>query len=274
MSSSRLRRLEGKVAIVTGAGSSGPGVGNGKATAILFARHGARVALVDHVQERAQETRGIIAAEGGQAIALAADVTDLTACQAVVEATLEAFGPPAVLVNNVGILGAPGDAVSVDPDEWDRSMQVNVKSMVLMTKVCVPHMAEAGGGSIVNLSSVAGLTGGQASLAYPTSKGAIVNLTRAMAGHHGRQGIRVNAIAPGMVYTPMVAGGMSPAVREARRKRSLLQTEGTAWDVAMAAVFLASDEARWVSGLILPVDAGATAGRAEPLSPPSDAGQR
>jgi NAD(P)-dependent dehydrogenase (short-subunit alcohol dehydrogenase family) len=151
-------------------------------------------------------------------------------------------------------------------------MQVNVKSMVLMAKLCIPPMVEADGGSIVNIASVAGLTGGSPTLAYPTSKGAVVNMTRAMAAHHGRQGVRVNGIAPGMVYTPMVADGMSPAVREARRRRSLLQTEGTAWDVAMAAVFLASDEARWISGVVLPVDAGATAGRAEPLSPRSDAG--
>jgi NAD(P)-dependent dehydrogenase (short-subunit alcohol dehydrogenase family) len=140
-------------------------------------------------------------------------------------------------------------------------MRVNVTSMVIMAKHAIPEMRKSGGGSIVNLSSVAGLTGGHGRLLYPTSKGAIVNLTRAMAAHHGREGIRVNAVAPGMVYTPMVySQGMPPELREARRLRSLLQTEGTGWDVGQAVLFLASDEARWITGVTLPVDAGATAG--------------
>jgi NAD(P)-dependent dehydrogenase (short-subunit alcohol dehydrogenase family) len=149
-------------------------------------------------------------------------------------------------------------------------MRVNVTAMMLMAKYAIPEMRKAGGGAIINLASVAGLAGGHPSLLYPTSKGAIVNMTRAMAAHHGSEGIRVNCVAPGMVYTPMVySGGMSPEMREARRQRSLLRTEGTGWDVGNAVLYLASDEARWLTGVILPVDAGATAGAGR-LTMPGD----
>jgi NAD(P)-dependent dehydrogenase (short-subunit alcohol dehydrogenase family) len=169
-----------------------------------------------------------------------------------------------ILVNNVGIGGPPGTAVDVDIEAWDHAMRVNVTSMVLMAKHAIPEMARSGGGAIVNLASVAGLMGGSPSLLYPTSKGAVVNMTRAMAAHHAADRIRVNAVAPGMVYTPMVyAGGMTDDLREARRNRSLLKTEGEGWDVGNAVLYLVSDEARWVTGVILPVDAGATAGYAD-----------
>ncbi len=270
------QRLAGKVAIVTGAGSrSAPVperlVGNGKATAITFAREGARVVLVDKEADWVEATRRIIADEGGESVVVGADVADAAACRRVVERALEAFGALHVLVNNVGVTGPAGDATEVDPEAWDGAMRVNVTSMVLMAKRAIPAMRAAGGGSIVNLSSIAGLRGGHPSLLYPTSKAAVIGLTRAMAAHHGRDEIRVNAIAPGKAYTPMVASrGMTPELREARRERSLLQTEGTAWDVAAAAAFLASDAARWITGVVLPVDAGATAGDADPLSPRSD----
>src|SRR5262249_3491026 len=140
-------------------------------------------------------------------------------------------------------------------------MRVNVASMMLMAKYAIPEMRKLGAGAIVNLGSVAGLTGGHPHLLYPTSKGAIVQMTRAMAAHHGREGIRVNCVCPGMVYTPMVyAAGMTQDTRDRRRRRSLLQTEGTGWDVASAVLYLVSDDARWVTGTILTVDAGATAG--------------
>jgi NAD(P)-dependent dehydrogenase (short-subunit alcohol dehydrogenase family) len=174
---------------------------------------------------------------------------------------VRAFGRVDVLMNNVGVLGARGTAVDVDADEWDRGMVVNVKSMVLMAKESIPRMVEAGGGSIVNVSSLFGLVGGHPDLLYPTTKGAVVQLTRSMAVHHGPDGIRVNCLAPGFVYTPMVAGVLTEEAREQRRLDSLLQTEGTAWDVAQAAVFLASDEARWITGAVVPVDAGISAGR-------------
>jgi len=132
--------------------------------------------------------------------------------------------------------------------------------MVLMAKHAIPEMRKLGAGAIVNIASVAGLTGGHPNLLYATSKGAIVQLTRAMAAQHGAEGIRVNCIAPGMVYTPMVySRGMSPELRDARRRRSLLQTEGTGWDIGNGVLYLVSDEARWVTGVVLPIDAGATA---------------
>ena len=254
------KRLAGKVAIVTGAGSRAPGVGNGRAMAVTFAREGARVALLDDRPAWTEETRQMIEQAGGESIFVHADVADEASCRRAVESTAEAFGALHILVNNVGVTGPAGTAVEVDPDAFDRAMRINVTSMVLMSKYAIPAMLVAGGGSIINIASIAGgVLGWHPSLLYPTSKSAVVGLTKTMAAHHGRQGIRVNAIAPGLVYTPMVAGGMVPAVREARRKRSLLQTEGTAWDVAMAAVFLASDESRWVTGILMTVDAGLTA---------------
>jgi NAD(P)-dependent dehydrogenase (short-subunit alcohol dehydrogenase family) len=142
--------------------------------------------------------------------------------------------------------------------------------MMLMAKYAIPEMRKVGGGAIVNIASVAGLAGGHPSLLYPTSKGAVVNMTKAMAAHHGAEGIRVNCVAPGMVYTPMVySRGMSPEMREARRERSLLKTEGTGWDVGNAVLYLVGDEARWVTGVVLPVDAGATAGAGRLPVPPS-----
>ncbi len=254
--------LAGRVAIVTGAGSRGAEIGNGRAAAILLARRGAKVLLLDATLEAARETERLIAADGGTAMALEADVSDAPQCQRAVAAAVDAWGRVDILVNNVGIGGPAGNAVDLDIEEWDRALRVNVTSMMLMAKYAIPQMRKNGAGAIVNIASVAGLLGGTPALLYPTSKGAVVNMTRAMAAHHGVEGIRVNCVAPGMVYTPMVAGRMTPEVREARRKRSLLQTEGSGWDVGQAVAYLASDEARWVTGVILPVDAGTTAGNA------------
>jgi NAD(P)-dependent dehydrogenase (short-subunit alcohol dehydrogenase family) len=204
-----------------------------------------------------------------------ADVADADSCRRAVEAVLGAWGAVHVLVNNVGISGPAGTAPEVDIEAWDQAMRVNVTSMVLMAKYAIPAMVAAGGGSIINLSSAAGVLGGHPSLLYPTSKTAAIGLTRSMAAHHGPQGIRVNAIAPGLAYTPMVASrAMTPEFREKRRQGSLLKTEGTAWDVAYAALFLASDESRWITGVTLSVDAGHTASILEQMSPRSDAGQQ
>jgi NAD(P)-dependent dehydrogenase (short-subunit alcohol dehydrogenase family) len=264
--------MTGRVVIVTGAGSQvSGGIGNGRATAIALAREAAHVVMVDSVRERVDETHEMVRREGGPALALEADVTDPESCRRVVAEAMDRWGRLDGLVNNVGIGGPPGTAVEVDPDAWDHAMRVNVASVMLMSKYAIPAMRAAGRGAIVNLGSVAGLIGGHPNLLYPTSKGAVVQMTRAMAAHHGAEGIRVNCVCPGMVYTPMVyARGMTPEVREARRRRSLLQTEGTAWDVAHAVLYLLSDEARWVTGTVLTVDAGATAARPLTVPPPEE----
>ncbi len=250
-------RLEGKVAIVTGAGSRAPGVGNGRATAILFAREGARVVLVDRTAELADQTLGMIADEHGEAVVIEADVTRDEDCARVVAETLARYGRIDILHNNVGI-GGSGTVVDVDESDWDQIMRVNVKSMMLMSRHVIPVMAASGGGAITNVSSISsirprGLT------PYTTSKGAVNALTQAMAVDHAPQGIRVNAILPGPVYTPMVASsGMTDEQRAQRARASPLGLEGTAWDVAWAAVYLASPEARWVTGQLLCVDGGVT----------------
>jgi NAD(P)-dependent dehydrogenase (short-subunit alcohol dehydrogenase family) len=211
-------RLKGKVAIVTGAGSRGDGIGNGRAAAVLLARHGARVALVDIDADAVEETARLIAAEGGVTQIYDGDVSDRASCEAIVERTVEGFGRLDILVNNVGLTGPRGDAIEVDDIAWDSAMRINVASMMLMAKYAIPEMMKSGGGSIINLTSIAGLRGGHPSLLYPTSKSAVIGLTRAMAAHHGRGGIRVNCIAPGTVYTPMVASrGMSAEMRRRHR---------------------------------------------------------
>jgi NAD(P)-dependent dehydrogenase (short-subunit alcohol dehydrogenase family) len=271
MSANRDDRLDGKVALVTGAGSRADGIGNGRAASILLARAGAKVALLDATPAWAEATAQLIRDEGGTCLTLQADVTEPEQCSAAVAATVEAWGRLDALVNNVGVGGPPGNAVDVDIDAWDRAMRINVTSMMLMAKYAIPEMWKLGAGAIVNIASVAGLRGGHPSLLYPTSKGAVVQLTRAMAAHHGQEGIRVNCIAPGMVYTPMVyTRGMTEEQRDARRRRSLLQVEGTGWDVGNAVVYLLSDAARWVTGIVLPVDAGWTAGDSRSPSPSGD----
>ena len=253
-------RFDGRVAIVTGGGSRANGIGNGRASALLMARRGASILVLDNDLPAAQATADRIRSEGGIAQAMHADVSDEGACRASVDLAVSTWGRVDVLVNNVGIGGPPGDATQLDLEAWDRAMRVNVTSMMLMARYAVPVMAAQGKGAIVNLASVAGLLGSYTGLLYQTSKGAVVNMTRGMATQHAAQGIRANCVAPGMVYTPMVyAGGMSAEVREARRKRSLLRTEGSGWDVGEAVAFLASDAARWITGAVLPVDAGTTA---------------
>lgn len=255
------RDLYGKVAIVTGAGSRAEGIGNGRAASLLLAAEGARVLLLDANPAWAERTREMIAAEGGEARVFKADATKPEDCQAAVAAAKVAWGRVDILVNNVGIGGAKGNAVEVDLDEWNRGLLINVTSMMLMAKHAIPAMIAGGaGGAIVNIASVAGLRGGNPNLMYPTSKGAVVQMTRAMAVHHAKDRIRVNCVCPGMVYTPMMyADGMTEAMREARRNRSLLKTEGSGWDTGAAVLWLASGHARWVTGVVLPVDAGATA---------------
>ena len=252
-------RLEGKRAIVTGAGSRAEGIGNGRAAATLFALEGARVLLVDSDTEAAEATRTLILGHRPEAdvAVFEGDVTDSESCAAMVRTAVERWGGLDVLHNNVGIgLAGASNVVDVDEDDWARVQHVNVDSMMLTGKHAVPAMRESGGGAIINVSSIAALRP-RGLTAYTTSKGAVIALTQAMAVDHARDGIRVNCIAPGPVYTPMVyAGGMSEQRRETRRRASLLEVEGSGWDIGMAAVYLASDESRYVTGVVLPVDGG------------------
>lgn len=250
-------RLPGKVAIVTGAGSRGAGIGNGRAAAILFAREGARVLLVDRDRVAAEETARMIAEEGGESAVFEADVTADADCAAMVAEAVARWGRLDVLDNNVGI-GSRGSVVETSIEDWEHVQRVNVTSMMLSSKHAVPEIARWGGGAVINVSSISALRP-RGLTAYSTSKGAVIALTRAMAVDHAREGIRVNCIAPGPVFTPMVAGaGMSDELRERRRRASLLGTEGTGWDIGYAALFLASDESRWITGQVLVVDGGVT----------------
>jgi NAD(P)-dependent dehydrogenase (short-subunit alcohol dehydrogenase family) len=256
----RAGRVEGKVAIVTGAGSTpGPGVGTGKATAVVLAREGASVLLVDKYPERAEETRQMIASEGGQAQVFAADVTQAAGCEAMVRAAVDAFGTVDILVNNVG-LAQLGTVVDTTEEAWDRALDINLRSAFLASKYAVPVMAAKGAGAIVNIASISALRG-DGTVAYSAAKGGLIAMTVDMAYSHGRQGIRANAIAPGHITTPMVLSVSAPGARAEfmntmRAEAGLLGTPGTGWDVAWAAAFLASDEARWITGAVLPVESG------------------
>ena len=250
--------LAGKAAIVTGGGAPDAGIGNGRAAALLLARAGVKVAVVDIERAAAEETVAMIAAEGGVAVPLVADVADESQCRALVEATVQAFGRLDLLDNNVGI-GGRGSVVDTPVELWRRIMQVNVDSMFFVSRYAIPAMIEtAGGGAIVNVSSISALRP-RGLTAYSTSKGAVIALTRAMAVDHGPQGIRVNCVAPGPVYTPrMYTGQMTPAGREARRQASVLGLEGLGWDIGHAVRFLLSGHARYITGQTLVVDGGAS----------------
>jgi NAD(P)-dependent dehydrogenase (short-subunit alcohol dehydrogenase family) len=256
----RAGRVEGKVAIVTGAGSTpGPGVGTGKATAIVLAREGARVLLVDLHPERAEETRKVIEEEGGTAAVFAADATKAADCEAMVRAAVGTFGTVDILVNNIG-LASLGTVVDLTEEQWDRALDINLRTAFLASKYAVPVMAAKGSGAIVNVASISALRG-DGTAAYSAAKGGLIALTVDMAYSHGRQGIRVNAVAPGHITTPMVLsvqdeGPRAEFTSRMRAEAGLLGTPGTGWDVAWAATFLASDEARWITGVTLPVESG------------------
>lgn len=259
MQINRHGRVAGKVAVISGGGSVAEGIGNGRASAILLGANGARIAVLDSSERAAQETARLIEAEGGEAIVITADVTSSADCESALKQVVKKWGVVDILVNNVGIMGPGGTAVDVDPDAWDDAMRINLKSIMLMSKYAIPHMVQ--GASIINIGSYAGLFGGHPGLFYPTSKGAIPNMTRTMAGHHGADGIRVNCVCPGSVFTPLVdQAGLTATQRDLRRRRTLLQIEGTGWDVGYAVLFLASDESRWVTGTTMLVDGGKGAG--------------
>ena len=250
--------LAGRVAIVTGGGAQGDGIGNGRAACILLARAGASVLVVDRDLALAERTVALIAAEGGTAAAAAFDVTQSAACEAMVGEAITRFGRLDLLDNNVGI-GSRGSVVEESEDAWHRVMNVNVTSMFLASKHAIPAMIKtAGGGAIVNVSSISALRP-RGLTTYTVSKGAVIALTQAMAVDHGKDNIRVNCVAPGPVYTPMVYDrGMTEQARDTRRRASVLAIEGTGWDVGHAVRFLLSNQARYITGHTLVVDGGTT----------------
>ncbi len=250
-------RLTGKVAIVTGAASQAEGVGNGAAVAMLFAREGAKVVLVNRSLEHAKALEATIRAEGGEAAAFAADVSDAEATQGLAAFAVERYGRLDILHNNVGV-GAGGNSVTQSLDDWNRLLATNLTSAMLCCRACIPRMRDGGGGSIINVSSSAGmvgLSGTPGAAAYAASKGGLQALTLSVAADHAAEGIRANCLIVGTVFTPLVRF-LGEEGRERRRKAVPLQTEGTAWDVAYGAVYLASDESRWVTGVMLPIDGG------------------
>ena len=257
-------RLAGKAVVVVGAGQTpGETLGNGRAMALLFAREGAHVLCIDRVAERADETAAMIESEGGAAFSLQADVTRAAEAAEIVAAAQSRLGRLDILVNNVGIGGGDAPAHKVEEAAFDRILSVNLKGMWLVTKAALGVMREQGGGSIVNISSLAARAGG-IQVAYEVSKAAVNRLTTSVAQSQARYGIRCNAVQPGLMDTPMAVAGIAGAsgrsqeeVRAERDARVPLGGKmGTAWDTAYAALFLASDEAKFITGAILPVDGG------------------
>ena len=250
--------LTGKVAIVTGGGAAGDGIGNGRAACILLARAGANVLVVDRDLSLAERTVAMITAEGGSAAAASYDVTTSAQCAAMVADAVSRWGRLDCLDNNVGI-GSKGSVVDETEEQWARVMHVNVDTMFLTCKHAIPAMIRtAGGASIVNISSISALRP-RGLTAYSVSKGAVIALSQAMAVDHGPDGIRVNCVFPGPVYTPMVfERGMTDQARDTRRRASVLGREGTGWDIGAAVRFLLSDQARYITGQVLGVDGGAT----------------
>jgi NAD(P)-dependent dehydrogenase (short-subunit alcohol dehydrogenase family) len=252
--------LAGKVAIVAGGGAKDDGIGNGRAAALLLAKAGTKVLVVDQEQALAERTVALVREAGGTASALGADLTRPAECRRMVEAAVDTYGRLDFLDNNIGI-GSKGSVVDEPLETYRHVMQINVEVMFLTAKHAIPAMLKtAGKGAIVNISSISALRPRGLTI-YTTSKAAVIGLTQAMAVDHGKDGIRVNCVAPGPVYTPMVyarGNGMSDAARDARRKASALGIEGTGWDIGHAVRFLLSDHARYITGHTLVVDGGVT----------------
>jgi NAD(P)-dependent dehydrogenase (short-subunit alcohol dehydrogenase family) len=262
-------RLAGKTAVVVGAGqTAGTTIGNGRATATLFAREGARVLLIDRDKDSLQETLGLIEQEApGAASAFVADIVDEEACRAIVAYAVDCFdGRLDVLHNNVGIGAGDGGPTSLDAAAWDRIIDTNLKAMWLTCKHVVPVMRQQRAGAIVNISSIAAVAGVGNLTAYKISKAGVNALTQALAVTNARFGIRVNAIMPGLIDTPMAVDATARArgvpredVAAVRAATVPLGHQGTAWDIAHAALFLASDDAAFITGVVLPVDGGQSA---------------
>ncbi|MDA9171543.1 SDR family oxidoreductase [Alphaproteobacteria bacterium] len=250
--------LKNKVAIVAGGGSAGEGIGNGRAASILLAEAGAKVLVVDKDKELADYTVQMIEKRGGESLSISADLTKPNQCKKVVDFAVNSWGRLDILDNNIGI-DSKLSVVDETEEHWDRVMDVNLKPMFLMSKYAIPAMiSSGGGGSIVNISSISA-TRPKGLTVYSASKGAVASLSQAMAVDHGSQGIRVNCILPGPVYTPMVySSGMTEDHRSQRQNASLIQIEGEGWDIGKAVVYLSSSWARYVTGHLMVVDGGCT----------------
>ena len=248
--------LKDKVAIVAGGGALGEGIGNGRAASILLAEAGVKVLVVDRDEELANNTVKMIKDRGGEALGIRGDLTQSDQCKKVVDFVLKNWGRLDILDNNIGI-DSKLSVVDETEEYWDRVMEVNLKPMFLMSKYAIPAMINSGdGGSIVNISSISA-TRPKGLTVYSASKGAVLSLSQAMAVDHGEDGIRVNCILPGPVYTPMVySSGMTEDRRSIRQNASLIQVEGDGWDVGKAVVYLSSSWARYITGQLMVVDGG------------------
>jgi len=262
--SSATGRLQGKVALVTGAGSVGPGWGNGRAIAVRFAQEGARVFAVDRDLERMRETVALVEEFGGEIMTAACDVTKAGEVAAMVGQCLASYGRIDVLVNNVGGSAAGGPA-EMSEDIWDAQMAHNLKSVFLTCKQVLPLMEGQASGAIVNIASTSGLRWtGSAQVAYASAKAGVIQFSRVVAVQYAKKGVRVNTVVPGQLYTPMVdarlagqrAGGDVAALLAQRQSRIPLPFMGDGRDTANAALFLATDEARFITGTELVVDGG------------------
>lgn len=262
-----MNRFESKVAIVTGAGCVGAGWGNGRAMALRLVEEGAKVFAVDRDQERLDETLSLAGPAAASIITCICDVTDASSVQAMVEACLQAYGAPDILINNVGG-SAAGGPIQLSEEVWDSQIDVNLKSVFLTCKYVLPHMVERKHGAIVNVASTSGLRWtGSAQVAYAASKAGVIHLSRVVAVQHAPDGIRVNTVIPGQLHTPMVearlakqrTGGDVEALLASRVKRIPLGFMGDGRDTASAALYLASEDARFITGTEIVVDGGMTA---------------
>lgn len=255
-------RLDGEIAVISGAGSSAPGYGVGKATAVLFAREGAQVVLVDKVPDRAEETLRLVEKESGVGVVVEADLADDDACERVAGDAVAAFGGISILVNNAAIASLTSIA-DITPEEYDRVLSINLRGAFMLTRAVIPVMIERGGGAIANITSIAAIRGtGVGQTAYAAAKAGLLGMTADVACTYGRQGIRINSISPGHIATPMLDQiardrGIDP-VEFNFGDRTALGFEGDAWDIARAALFLCSSDARYITGVHLPVDGGSS----------------